>query len=82
MPFAIAILVVLLLGLAGTPARAADPYRWCAEYGSDMGGTSSCYFHTLDQCRAAISGHGGFCRENPYFTGPAEGQRRRAQTRP
>ena len=76
-----AALAVAIAGLAATPARAADPYRWCAEYGGDMGGTSSCYFHTLDQCRAAISGNGGFCRQNPYYTGAPEGLPGRAKPR-
>jgi hypothetical protein len=44
----------------------ADPYRWCAEYG---GGGTNCYFVTLDQCRAAISGNGGFCRQNGFYDG-------------
>ncbi|MBX9826695.1 MAG: DUF3551 domain-containing protein [Xanthobacteraceae bacterium] len=44
----------------------ADPYRWCAEYG---GGGSNCYFVTLNQCQAAVSGNGGFCRANPFYTG-------------
>jgi hypothetical protein len=53
-----------------TDAAAADPYRWCAEYGSDLGGSSSCYFLTLEQCQAAISGNGGFCRRNNFYSGP------------
>ena len=44
----------------------ADPYRWCAQY--ERGGTN-CYFVTLEQCRAAISGNGGFCRENGFYDG-------------
>ena len=46
----------------------ADPYRWCADYGGRGGGTN-CYFVTLEQCRAAISGNGGFCRQNGFYDG-------------
>ena len=52
-----------------TPAK-ADPYRWCAEYsGGKRGGSTSCYFVTFDQCRAAVSGVGGFCRVNGFYDG-------------
>ena len=44
----------LLAAAASDPAQ-ADPYRWCADYGGRTGGTN-CYFVTLEQCRAAISG--------------------------
>ena len=51
-------------------ATAADPYRWCAEYGNgESGGGANCYFVTLEQCRAAISGNGGFCRQNGFYDG-------------
>lgn len=43
----------------------ADPYRWCAIYGRD--GTN-CYFLTIEQCRAAVSG-GGFCSPNNFYDG-------------
>lgn len=48
----------------------ADPYRWCAEYGGGRGGATNCYFVTLQQCQAAVSGNGGFCRQNTFYTGP------------
>jgi hypothetical protein len=60
----------------------ADPYRWCAEYG---GGGTNCYFVTLEQCRAAISGNGGFGRQNGFYDGrpvtTPETQRRRSRYR-
>ncbi|MBX9823631.1 MAG: DUF3551 domain-containing protein [Xanthobacteraceae bacterium] len=59
-------LVFLALPFAPYPAR-ADPYRWCAIYRS--GGSESCYFATLEQCRASVSGRGGFCRLNYYNDG-------------
>jgi uncharacterized protein DUF3551 len=47
----------------------ADPYRWCAVYGGGRGGGENCYFVTLNQCQAAVSGNGGFCRTNLFYTG-------------
>jgi hypothetical protein len=37
-----------------------------------MGGASNCGFITLEQCRATVSGIGGFCVPNQFYTGPAE----------
>jgi hypothetical protein len=79
MRFVVAILGLLIASatLDGmlNRAGAADPYRWCAQYGGRSGATN-CYFMTLGQCRAAISGMGGFCRPNPFYTGPRTPQRR------
>ena len=50
----------------------AVEYPWCAEY-SVRGGATNCGFSTLDQCRATVSGIGGFCRENLFYRGPAVG---------
>lgn len=58
------------------PAAAhADPYKWCAQYGGRDGGARNCGFLTLEQCRATISGAGGFCEPNQFYTGPSEEQR-------
>ena len=37
---------------------------WCADY-SGKGGTN-CGFYSFQQCQAAVSGRGGFCRTNPF----------------
>lgn len=67
---------LLVAGLFGSPSH-ADPYRWCAEYGGFRGGgATNCYFMTLQQCRAAVSGVGGFCRPNTFYTGPERRPRR------
>ena len=59
---------LMLIGFGG--AAHADQYRWCADYGGGgIGGGTNCYFVTLEQCRAAISGNGGFCRENGFYDG-------------
>jgi hypothetical protein len=51
-------------------AAKADPYRWCAQYGGGaIGGGTNCYFLTIEQCRAALSGNGGFCVPNNFYDG-------------
>ena len=50
-------LLVLVSGTA-TGAKAA---AWCAYYDAS---TRNCGFHTFEQCRAAISGVGGYCSHN------------------
>lgn len=66
----IAILAILTMGSMANSAR-ADPYKWCAVYsgGDTGGGGSSCYFWTIEQCRAAVSGVGGFCMVNTFYDG-------------
>jgi hypothetical protein len=48
----------------------ADPYKWCANYAGGRGGGGNCGFVTLEQCRLTLSGMGGLCNENPFYTGP------------
>jgi hypothetical protein len=68
MRIALAALVLVLAGPTFDNAK-ADPYRWCAEMGSDRGGTN-CWFMTLEQCRWAISGmNTAFCRPNAFYDG-------------
>jgi hypothetical protein len=59
--FAIALSVI-------TSSAIADPYKWCAAYGTP-GGTN-CGFLTIEQCLATLSGNGGFCEPNQFYTGP------------
>lgn len=67
---------VVLMPAAGS----ADPYKWCAVYGGDeSGGGTNCGFVTIEQCRATISGIGGFCEPNQFYTGPAERPAKRAR---
>jgi len=83
----IALLAGLLLLCGFTGTAEADPYRWCADYGGGRGaGGSNCYFVTLEQCRAAISGNGGWCRENAWYDGrpirtPEDGYGRQRRAR-
>ncbi|MGE5164409.1 MAG: DUF3551 domain-containing protein [Sphingobacteriales bacterium] len=50
-------LLTAVLILVGTAS--ADPYRWCAI--NSVGGGTNCGFVTIEQCRASVSGVGGFC---------------------
>ena len=69
MRIAIAFLFAIIAASAVEPAK-ADPYRYCAVYGSfGSGGVESCWYLTLEQCRATVSGLGGFCKESPWYDG-------------
>jgi hypothetical protein len=70
----------MLIASSAIGEARADPYRWCAEYGGGRGGGTNCYFVTLEQCRAAISGNGGFCRPNTFYTGDDRPRRRSARS--
>lgn len=66
------IVLIALVGTAvSTPARAYvmpyDPYPWCAVYGGRGGGGTNCGFLTIEQCRATVSGIGGFCTPNQFY---------------
>ena len=50
-------------------AATADPYKWCAVY-STGDAAYNCGFVTIEQCRATVSGIGGFCKPNQFYTGP------------
>jgi hypothetical protein len=54
----------------------ADQYKWCAIYGGGLAAPKNCGFVTLAQCRATVSGVGGYCEPNPFYTGPERKQRR------
>ena len=68
MRIVLAAFAVLIVGSPADTAR-ADPYRWCAVYGGSADGGTSCGFITLEQCRAAVSGVGGFCEPNQFYDG-------------
>jgi hypothetical protein len=52
---------------------------WCVQYFA-MDGAVNCDFYTLQQCRAAYSGVGGRCFENPWSSS-VERRRRAARGR-
>jgi hypothetical protein len=76
--FALTALAVLAVSIP--TAGQADPYKWCAVYGGRGGGNgTNCGFVTLEQCRATISGAGGSCELNQFYTGSAERHVKRAR---
>jgi hypothetical protein len=82
MRFRITILAVLG-ATALTPALAYempyDPYPWCAVYSGDGGGGTNCGFLTIEQCRATVSGIGGFCAPNQFYNPKPAARARKRQ---
>jgi hypothetical protein len=66
---AIGIAAIASLPVLATPARAEIEYPWCAQYGGGDSGGRNCGFSTIEQCRATISGMGGFCEPNLFYPG-------------
>jgi uncharacterized protein DUF3551 len=60
---------VAMVTMANAPAAAIE-YPWCADYNL-RGGATNCGFMTWEQCRATVSGVGGYCRQNPFYRGQA-----------
>ena len=78
--FVILITVAMLATLASNSAQARE-YPWCAYYGGSDNDATNCGFSTREQCRAAISGVGGFCQTNPRYIPPAAGRASRSSDR-
>jgi hypothetical protein len=58
----------------------ADPYKWCAVL--NMGDAAyNCGFNTIEQCRATVSGVGGSCEPNPFYTEPVKKPEKPARPR-
>ena len=79
-----AALVAVPVVLTQTAASALpyDPYPWCALYTGKLGGASNCGFVTIEQCRATVSGIGGFCVPNQFYNpGGREGRGRSSRHR-
>jgi hypothetical protein len=63
---------ILLIGLVavaalggGVSTASAQNARWCSQGHVGSIGFPRCDYYTLQQCRAAVSGVGGSCTENP-----------------
>jgi hypothetical protein len=70
-------LATIATAMALTSVAHADQYKWCAIYGGDHGdGGTNCGFITYKQCMDTVSGTGGYCTENQFYTGPAAQLRR------
>ena len=60
----LAILVALAItGLVADARTTASAAAWCAAY---RNGGTNCGFYTYEQCRATVSGDGGFCNRNAF----------------
>ncbi len=69
--FALAVLAALDVWMP--TASHAEPYKWCATFGSGRGGGArNCGFVTWEQCMQTVRGMGGFCDVNLFYTGPEE----------
>jgi hypothetical protein len=78
----VAIAAVVVFGISFGPTVAtADRYKWCAVLGNGMDGARDCGYLTIEQCRATISGIGGDCELNQFYTGPDEKPAKRARKR-
>jgi hypothetical protein len=62
-----AVTAAFALDAAPASAQGFRVYPWCAYYNT-KGGATNCYFSTFEQCQAAISGNGGMCTQNPWYT--------------
>ena len=56
---------------AGIDASNAQTRRWCTDGGMGSG-IMTCAYDTLEQCRAAASGNGQSCTENPQYAPPVQ----------
>lgn len=70
------LLLSSILGLALSAAFAPDAsaqrrvmYPWCAFYSAE--GIDECLYSDVAQCRASVSGVGGYCYQNPLYVGPS-----------
>lgn len=68
--------ILTALTLAAPTAGQAQTYPWCAQYGGWSGGGRNCGFVSYAQCMATVSGVGGFCERNAFYTGPERPVRR------
>jgi hypothetical protein len=72
----------LIVATAAFNMAAAQTYPWCAQYGSGIfggDGGRNCGFSTLQQCQATVSGIGGFCERNPWYTPASRSKRGRSR---
>jgi hypothetical protein len=76
--------VFSLVAVSATTPAQADPYPWCAQYaGYGGGGVESCYYMTLEQCRASVAGIGGWCNKSVWYDGrPVSTDQPQPQQRP
>ncbi len=65
---ALGLLTVTLTMAAGVQSGSAQfNNRFCAQGGRGGSGEPDCSYRTWEQCRAAASGTGRYCTENPNW---------------
>jgi hypothetical protein len=69
------------LTMFANQAAQAREYPWCAYYGGSDNDATNCGFSTREQCRAAISGVGGYCQTNPRYIPATTGRAGRSSER-
>ena len=84
-----AVLVTALVTVLAVPTLFASsalayempsaPSPWCAVYSGDGGGGTNCGFLTIEQCRATVSGIGGFCAPNQFYNPKPAARARKRQ---
>jgi hypothetical protein len=75
---ATAVIGIAALPLVSASNARAENYPWCAVL--DVGDAAyNCGFTTLEQCRATVSGVGGFCELNRFTDGPVRAPAKRAR---
>ena len=79
-PALFAAVAIAAMAAFARPAAAIE-YPWCAQYGGRGDGGRNCGFSTFEQCMVTVSGIGGFCERNSFYTGPAERPAKRARKR-
>ena len=72
----IAAIMIVAVFLLDNPACADG--TWCAQYGTGFSG-KNCGFYSFEQCRASVSGIGGFCQRNTFSANVNEPRRRSAR---
>jgi hypothetical protein len=65
--FFVAILTALAAATVPAAAQSPTSYPWCLR--GAKGGGMSCYFNSYQECRATLSGLGGWCMRSPYNRG-------------
>ncbi len=72
--FAAVVLSVLAAEVLPTVAQSPYDYPWCSRQ-LGLGGPTSCYFTSYQQCLTTIRGIGGYCYQNPGYRGGARRRR-------
>jgi Protein of unknown function (DUF3551) len=76
----VALMLLTTAAMAPRPA-AAHNYPWCATYYDSSRGMKQCAFATYEQCLVTVSGIGGHCSTNPFYSPSPYAEHHRAKSR-